>query len=133
MNVAAKSFLSSASPDSFVRASREELRQETGNRDRKRNKLHRLCAWSLGIASFFFFFSLLFYLNAARSPKMEQEYRDIRFFSHFYPAFKTIPSSDPVCRVPRGDAHVFHFSKGTSECLRIPAAHKNSPEDPFQP
>lgn len=76
------------------------------------------------------FFFPLSYLSTTRSPKMEQECRDIRFFSHFSPGFWKenhallwAPVLPAVIRVPTA----------TSACVAIPAAHKNSPEDPSQP
>lgn len=81
-----------------VGTSREELRQETGNRDRKRNKLHRLCAWRLGIV----FFSHSFTWIQLEVPKWNRSIETSDFSPIFILLFKwkTIPSCDPVCRVP---------------------------------
>lgn len=133
MNVAAKWFLSSASPDSFVGTSREELRQETGSRDRKRSKLHRLCAWGSGTA---FIFSHSFTWIQLQVPKWNRSIETSDFSPIFSPAFEMESNPllwprvwSPYIPVLPVAAHMFHLPKPTWECLTM-SDHSSSAQEP---
>lgn len=91
-----------------------------------------LGGWELSFF-FLFFFPHSFTWIQLEVPKWNRSMETSDFSPIFLLLFQV--ENDPVCRVPTSQypEQLPTCSIFPKECLTIPGAHKNSPEDPFQP